>query len=83
MKDKLVNLLIGFVFCLVLLALLGSANNSEVGRYQITMSDGIDHSHEFIIDTTSGAVVQVRIRSELVSTNEYVSSEQIKEYLNK
>jgi len=83
MKDKLINLLIGFIFCLALFALLGSTNNSDVGRYQITMAEGIGHSHAFIIDTTSGAVVQVRIRGELVTTNEYFSSEQIREYLNK
>jgi hypothetical protein len=47
------------------------------------MAEGIGHSHAFIIDTTSGAVVQVRIRGELVTTNEYFSSEQIREYLNK
>ncbi len=77
-KQFLLGLFVGIGF--VLLAGAATPNN-EIGRYQIAGA-GTTKSI-FILDTKTGSVVNVWIKRDMATDENYMSSSDIQELLNK
>ena len=77
-KQFLLGLFVGIGFVLLAGA---AAPNSEIGRYQIS-GTGTSRSI-YILDTKTGSVVNAWIKRDIATDENYISSSDIQELLNK